>query len=139
MGNNIIEGFIARKKKSQLVRKQAGIEGGGLPDEYPGAQRVGGVTLATERRGKKQHRSKRESKRKKERKYENRKATKDRVVSCVRDSPEIGRLSLVRLLHYQPKRPKGWTREGSKKHAVNKKAKRKIKGGLPQILRSVGF
>lgn len=65
------------------MRKQAGIEGGGLPDENPGAQRVGGVTLATERRGKKQHRSKRESKRKKERKNENGRATKDRVVSCV--------------------------------------------------------
>lgn len=44
---------------------------------------------------------------------------------CVCVSPEIGRLSLIRLLHYQPKRPKGGTREGSKKHAVNKKAKRK--------------
>lgn len=53
------------------MKKQAGIEGGGLPDEYPGAQGAGGVTLATERRGKKQHRSKRESKRKKERMNEN--------------------------------------------------------------------
>lgn len=121
------------------MRKQAGIEGGGLPDEYPGAQRVGGVTLATERRGTKQHRSKRESKRKKERKKKVVKQRKNRVVSCVCVSPEIGRLSLIRLLHYQPKRPKGGTREGSKKKTCGEQESEKEKKGLPQILRSVGF